>query len=687
MVVLAMEALKQVVGDNPCIQGIEIKDANFLHPMKFPQGVDEVDIQLTLSTMSEPAIRTSWSHFRLFVLENNSFVECCSGYIQATVEQTEGRSVPRVAPFMRGREAQPWKDEVMKACQGREQDLYVMSTGNAVQYGPAFRNVVHMRLGHGGQATAELKLDSWKSKNPQVFAQDYTVHPTTIDGLAQLIVPALAQEQKELPTMVPTRVGSIWVDCQILASLQESRICAVARCRLRGYRGALADIVATPIGSDKPLIYIDGLQTTFISSTASSKAQPEEQRNLCTRLAWGLDVDMMSHEQVHWECVRERPREPTDAVPKFQSLMLVLSAFIQEAVNFVEEHTSLSFERHLEACIGWMKYQQQRLHNGMSPVISDAVRQLLDDHNAREQLISEIEKSGVDGFFFMHIGRNLIRVLCGEVDPLDLIFNNGLADRYYEQMLANEPHAYPASIYIDLLCFKNPSMKILEVGAGTGGQTARLMERMTSESIKKWFRYDYTDISPAFFVHARTKFRQYIDQMNFQVFDVAKDPVSQSFAAGTYDLVIASHVLHATDDLDQSLRNIRKLLKPGGKLLLFETTRPEALHIGFAFGLLKGWWSPLGHDIRSDYSPCLTASEWNRRLVHTGFTGIEVEIPGQQDPQCQYSSIMISSAIDSDSRAKEAIGAVALVRHPHSEAQILLAKLVQSNLIAHLLRM
>ena len=52
-------------------------------------------------------------------------------------------------------------------------------------------------------------------------------------------------------------------------------------------------------------------------------------------------------------------------------------------------------------------------------------------------------------------------------------------------MLANEHHAHPTSSKIDLLCFKNPSMTILEVDAGTGGQTLRILERMSSCGIKK----------------------------------------------------------------------------------------------------------------------------------------------------------------------------------------------------------
>lgn len=67
----------------------------------------------------------------------------------------------------------------------------------------------------------------------------------------------------------------------------------------------------------------------------------------------------------------------------------------------MEQHPSVSLERHLEAYVGWMRYQQQRLHNGESSVDQATVQHLLKNHDAREQLISQVEDSGVDGYFFM----------------------------------------------------------------------------------------------------------------------------------------------------------------------------------------------------------------------------------------------------------------------------------------------
>ena len=73
-----------------------------------------------------------------------------------------------------------------------------------------------------------------------------------------------------------------------------------------------------------------------------------------------------------------------------------------------------------------------------------------------------------------------------------------------------------------------------------------------------------------------------------------KDIIDQGFAEGSFDVIIASLVLHATRNLDRTLQNVRKLLKPGGYLLLLEITENEQMRFGILFGGLPGWW--LGYD-------------------------------------------------------------------------------------------
>lgn len=128
--------------------------------------------------------------------------------------------------------------------------------------------------------------------------------------------------------------------------------------------------------------------------------------------------------------------------------------------------------------------------------------------------------------------------------------------------------------------------------------------------------------------------------MNFRICDIAEDPVLQGFEPGSYDLIIASHVLHATESLQRSLSNVRRLLKPEGRLLLLETTNPDSIRLGFIFGLLKDWWVPLTLETRSMHSPCLRRDQWDTQLKTAGFSGLDLAISGQNE---DITSIIITT--------------------------------------------
>lgn len=124
-----------------------------------------------------------------------------------------------------------------------------------------------------------------------------------------------------------------------------------------------------------------------------------------------------------------------------------------------------------------------------------------------------------------------------------------------------------------------------------------------------------------------------------------KDPVQQGYAEGAYDLVIAFSVLHATSNLERTLRHTRKLLKPGGYLLVGEANnsiQPGSLP-GVIFGTLPGWW--LGHDDGRVLSPLISPEQWDRLLRSTGFSGIDVTAPDElQD--FFGATLFLSQAVD-----------------------------------------
>ncbi|MFN8641206.1 MAG: polyketide synthase dehydratase domain-containing protein [Candidatus Binatia bacterium] len=92
-------------------------------------------------------------------------------------------------------------------------------------------------------------------------------------------------------------------------------------------------------------------------------------------------------------------------------------------------------------------------------------------------------------------------------------------------------------------------LRVLEVGAGTGAATAKLLPGLPPELTE----YVYTDLSSHFFRQARQRFADY-PFVHYQTLDLEQDPMAQGFAEHGHDVVIIYQVVHATNDIRQSMR-------------------------------------------------------------------------------------------------------------------------------------
>ncbi|KAF3018236.1 putative PKS-like protein biosynthetic cluster [Neopestalotiopsis sp. 37M] len=227
----------------------------------------------------------------------------------------------------------------------------------------------------------------------------------------------------------------------------------------------------------------------------------------------------------------------------------------------------------------------------------------------------------------MHlVGTHMPRVFHGDVTMLEVFRSDGndILDRCYSEAFGLKESSDWVSRSVKQITERYSQMNILEVGAGTGGAT-----RAVFREIGRNFRsYTYTDISAAFFDKAASNFSRHRDKMVFKTLDLEKTPLEQGFSEGAYDLVIAFFVIHATADLSRSLRHIRKLVKPGGYLVVGEGLDVEGqctARSGFIFGTLPGWWH--GVDTGRSLSPHATPVEWDELLRSTGWSGIDSSPP------------------------------------------------------------
>ena len=115
----------------------------------------------------------------------------------------------------------------------------------------------------------------------------------------------------------------------------------------------------------------------------------------------------------------------------------------------------------------------------------------------------------------------------------------------------------------------NRTLRVLELGAGTGGVTGALLAELPRERT----HYVFTDVSASFFEAARERFGEF-PGLKCAMLDIERDPQAQGFAPGSFDVVVASDVLHATRDVAESVGHTAGLVGRGGVLLLVEVTRP-----------------------------------------------------------------------------------------------------------------
>lgn len=107
-------------------------------------------------------------------------------------------------------------------------------------------------------------------------------------------------------------------------------------------------------------------------------------------------------------------------------------------------------------------------------------------------------------------------------------------------------------------CEIRPSMKILEVGCGDGAlwteNLARLPEKIS---------VTLSDISEGMLRDARRAAGASDRRFSYRRFDCTKIP----FETASFDLVIANHVLFYCENLPSVCREIKRVLKPGGRFI------------------------------------------------------------------------------------------------------------------------
>ncbi|KAH6632037.1 hypothetical protein F5144DRAFT_620943 [Chaetomium tenue] len=158
---------------------------------------------------------------------------------------------------------------------------------------------------------------------------------------------------------------------------------------------------------------------------------------------------------------------------------------------------------------------------------------------------------GAFGEAISRVGSRLPEILTQKTEPLALLTPGNLLSRLYADERCLRCNLQMAA-WCKELGLQKPGLRVLEIGAGTASTTLPILGALKG----RVGRYDFTDVSPAFFDNAKNRLGPLAESVEFKVLNVEKDARQQGFEEASYDLIIASNVLHATQRIDETLENV-----------------------------------------------------------------------------------------------------------------------------------
>lgn len=500
-------------------------------------------------------------------------------------------------------------------------------------FGPSFRRLKNLAVNSRcKEASADVqRLDGCGVEYPE---SSYPFHPTVLDACLQMgLIAAHKGDVLYLKgAFVPLSIKAMTLWNERSDFETESPLRCYSKSDFTGLRGLYGDIrVVSPSG--KPALQIEGLRAISYANQPANKIRSKSTRNPYLHYSWKLDIDSLTN-----TAARQKfpPVVPLDQIDDFfTKSQLLTDCIILDISDQVVGIDILGVPRHLQQFLEWIERRKSSISSRFQTTRMD----LLEDASSRRYVIQEKFSDlgwSVETQLLKRLYDSLADILVAKISPLQIALQDNLLSRMYSESIVTSVAQAQLCGVIDLLSHSNPNMKILEVGAGTGGATEHAMKALKARTAFARYRdYYFTDVTASFLSGAAERFSE-CHNMHFGKLDISSDPHSQGYE-NDFDLILAFQCLHATPSIKETLKNVRKLLKPGGRLLMLEGTRHLDI-VSLIFGMFPDYWAGVGEGrVESAF---YTRDQWSDVLIKSGFTGLDLCLDDVPKPHTCISLMM-----------------------------------------------
>ncbi|KAL4935944.1 hypothetical protein BDV06DRAFT_228348 [Aspergillus oleicola] len=478
---------------------------------------------------------------------------------------------------------------------------------------------------HSLSRKKDLSCGKVKNISPEGEQCQLLLHPAVLDATLQTMLGALgAPDDGELYTlMVPTSIRSIIIN---------PAFCGPSGVKASGALlssdAAVVKLDADGISGDVDLFTEDSYGIVQLEGVEISPLfKPQEDREIFSELVWG---PLSPHPA--WRTYADST-EFTAHTIMMEKISLISMKLTHAQIT---EEDRQQMDWHRSKVMSWMDHILILTEEGRHSICPKAwlsgTQQELDDMSRQLSGSVTAEMAGV-------VFANMLDFLRGKTSLLEAVRKNDVLTRFYRDDSETKIMNERLGDIVSQIAFRYPRMKFLEIGAGTASATRAVIDSIG----RSYHSYTFTDISVGFFEEAQALFRDHEDRFIYQLLDIEQDPGHQGFEDHAYDLIVASNVLHATKSMQHTLTHVRRLLKPGGFLVLLEVTNTETIRTTFLVSGFEGWWA--GHEDGRIWGPMLSVPGWDDVLRRTGFGGVDTHIM-LGNPKYSVNSVMISQAVD-----------------------------------------
>ncbi|KAH8664734.1 polyketide synthase [Xylariales sp. PMI_506] len=642
MICMAIEAARQIAASEDSAQTIksfELRDVCINRPLVIPEEDTGIETLLHLKRrkLGMGTGAGNWYEFSLYSCQDgNSFAEHACGLI----EIHHSRDATEVdGGLEQKQESCAHKDKFNTLNSFCNEPVatpshYSYWDSQGLSFGPLFRGLTSMSK-RDCSVVFQATIPDSRARMPANHETELLVHPATLDALLQVMLVAIPR-QEDVPKQVwiPSKIREIKISNDVARKAGEvlHGTCESTR---SGFREMVGTIITGDGVFDKNTgITMEGVTFTGLGSTqglSQSTEQSEKARlKLCSKPSWKPDLDLIAVEN-HQQIFAAGVEVPDDLVEFCNQSHKVIEILCRRAGHKIESIAPADLPSYLTQFLQWMKKRGY----STSPLSKSEEDKLLDNFSVNYPF---------DGKFCMHVFNSLEDIFTQKTTGIATLMAEDNLNRFYRETYACDLSVHAFENWFELMGHKNPGMKVIEIGGGTASMTLPVLKQLggNSEETPRFSEWMFTDISAGFFDNAKSLLKDWGSRVDFKRLDIEQDPTTQGFEPGTYDVVLAVNVLHATKSLKRTLEHCRSLLKPGGKILLGENTNPMDLS-SWIFGPIPGWW--VSEDGRED-GPLISEGEWDKELRKAGFTGTDIVIRDNDHEVAHRMSMLVSTRKD-----------------------------------------